>query len=418
MFLALLLPIFAYSAELTFEPNTAVWGIFTQRDVAEGPLNPRNVNFRTPDQTASLEARPDWSLGYGAVKLTARPRLVLSHDRIQAAGRSDRDTDVFLRWSEAFAAWSATESFSFAYGLQNFQWGPAESASPSNRIFRDTVQAKDALYLVKGRHLLRASFTPSSTFSEVLLVELSDNGDEEPEAYERPARKALLKTELAWAGGAEYGGVVLGWRDRAGLWAGEYLNLEPFEGFSVYADASHQAGSLAWYPARDTTGRYTVMAQTKRGESRIYTFLAAGTRYAFENGNDWRVEYLFQEAGWTEADRTRANAALTSSDVFQYILLAARARAAFSPGLDFPGRSYLFSSIRFPNVFSVRDWNLYFRYLHSLQDSSASGYVSSEHALGDNGTLVGSAGAAFGADLEELKGAVDFAATLAYRHAW
>lgn len=416
--LPLLLPVLTLAAELAFEPNTAVWGIVTHRKVAEGVLNPRNVNFRTPEQTLALEARPDWNLSYAGLKATARPRLILYRDRVEAAGTTREETDLLLRWSEGFAQWQAADSLSVAYGLQNFQWGPAESASPSNRIFRDTVQVKDALYAVKGHHLARVTFTPSSTFSEVLLVELSDNGDGEPEAYERPARKALLKSELSWAGGADYGGLVLGWRDRAGFWIGEYVNVEPLEGLSLYADASHEAGGLAWYPGRDPTGRYTVMSQARRGESRIRTFLASGARYAFENGNDWRVEYLFQEAGWTKDERARVQGALTSADPVQYILLATRARAALQPGLDFPGRSYLFSSVRFPNVLSVRDWNLYFRFLRSLQDSSSSAYGSSEHAIGDSGTLVGSLGAGFAADGEELQGAVDFAATLAYRHAW
>lgn len=414
----LLFPFAAPAAELSFEPNTAVWGIATQRKAAEGALNPRNVNFRTPEQTLALEARPDWNLAYGGVKLTARPRLIASRERVEAAGRRSVDSGIFLRWSEGFAQWQALESLSIAYGLQNFQWGPAESASPSNRIFRDTVQVKDAIYSVKGHHLARATFTPSNSFSEVLLVELSDNGDGEAEAYEAPSHKALLKSELSWDGGAEYGGLVLGWRDRAGAWFGEYLNLEPFEGFSLYADASHQAGTLSWYPAKDSTGRYTVMAQSRRGEGKLRTFLVTGARYAFENGNDWRLEHIFQENGWTSADRARAQAALTSADPIQYILLATRARAAFQPGLDFPGRSYLFSSIRFPNVFDVRDWNLYFRFLRSLQDSSSSGYASTEHAIGERGTLVGSVGAGFAADGQELRGTVDLAATLAYRHAW
>ena len=91
------------------------------------------------------------------------------------------------------------------------------------------------------------------------------------------------------------------------------LNVEPLEGLSLYADASHEAGSLAWYPGRDPTGRYTVMSQSQRGKSRILTFLATGARYAFENGNDWRVEYLFQEAGWTRDERSRARRALKPS---------------------------------------------------------------------------------------------------------
>lgn len=415
MFL-LLASLQANAEEWAFEPNTALWGILSQRKVHEGALNPGNTLARTPDQTASLELRPDWSLGNGALKLVARPRLVLDHQRIKAGTSTASDSDLFLRWSEGFATWTASDSFSLSYGLQNFQWGPAESASPSNRIFRDTIQVKDSVYVVNGKHLLRASYAPSTAFSEILLLELSGNGDPEPEPYERHAKKALLKSELSWKGGSEYAGLVLGWRDRFGAWLGEYLSLEPIEGFSVYADASHQSGSLAYYPTR--VGAYTAFTQSKRGETRLYTFAAGGARYAFENGNDWRVEYLFQEAGYGKAQLADSRAALLSRDPLQLLVLSSRSAAAYGNGLDFPGRSYLYSSVRFPSSWGIRDWNLYARALRSLQDSSTSVLGSSESGVGEQGTFIASVAASFGGDGTELKGTVDLGATLAYRHAW
>jgi hypothetical protein len=408
----------AFAGDWEFEPNTSLWGILSQRRVHEGSLNPGNVYSRTPDQAATLELRPDLNLRNGTLKLSARPRLLLDHQRISTSASTSRDTDLLLRWSEAFASWSATESFSLSYGLQNFQWGPAESASPSNRIFRDTVQVKDSFYVVNGHHLLRASFTPSNSFSEILLVELSGNGDPEPEPYERHAKKALLKSELSWNGGSEYAGLVLGWRDRFGAWAGEYLNVEPLEGLTLYADASHQAGSLAFYPGSDSSGRYLQFSQSRRGQSRLYTFAAGGARYAFENGNDWRLEYIFQEAGYTSGEIRGSRAALLSRDPLQLLMLASRGEVASRNGLDFPGRQYLYSSARFPNAFGTRDWNLYARALRSLQDSSSSVLGSSECAVGENGSFIASVAAAMGGDGDELKGTVDLGGTLAYRHAW
>lgn len=416
--LLLLLPGAAFAGDWAFEPNTSVWGILSQRKVQEGSLNPGNSVARTPHQTAALELRPDWNLGIGVLKLTARPRLVLDHQRIKAGAATSADTDLFLRWSEGFASWNASDALSFSYGLQNYQWGPAESASPSNRIFRDTIQVKDSFYVVNGKHLLRATYSPSNSFSEILLVELSGNGDAEPEPYEQHAKKVLLKSEFSWKGGSEYAGLVLGWRDRYGAWAGEYVSLEPLEGLSFYIDASHQAGSLAFYPARSGTTALTAFSQSKRGESRLYTFATGGARYAFENGNDWRLEYLFQEAGYNRAQLAQSRAALLSRDPLQLLLNFSRAAVAAGNGLDFPGRSYLYTSGRFPSAWNLRDWNLYLRALRSLQDSSTSLLGSSENAIGERGTLIASLAASFGSDGEELKGAVDLGATVAYRHAW
>ena len=74
--------------------------------------------------------------------------------------------------------------------------------------------------------------------------------------------------------------------------------------------------------------------------------------------------------------------------------------------------------MRFPSAFQVRDWNLYLRGLLALADSSTQAFFSSENAVGEQGTFLASLGAGLGRDGEELKGQVDFSATVAYRHAW
>lgn len=401
----------------TFEPNTAVWAAETLRHVREDPFNPANLVSRAARESDALEVRPDWRVIGERWKLTARPRVLLTRDTVHTGGGTDSRTLALFRWSEAFGSLTLSDSFSLDYGLQNFQWGPAEAASPSNRLFRDTVQAKDALYLVHGQHLVRLTYAPTAAWSEVLVVEPTDNGDGEPEPFEPHTAKAALKSEVAWNGGADFAGLVGGWRNRAnGYWVGEYVNLEPLEGLYAYVDASHEKGSLAYYPVR--AGTYTIFAQNRRNETNWEHFVVGGLRYAFENGNDWRVEWIYQSAGYTQAELDRAVAALSSRDAVQFGLLARQGTAARVSGLDFPSRNYLFTSARFPNAWGRRDWNLYVRALISAQDRSASAFGSTESRLGERGTLIGGIAATFGRGIDELKGVVDFAGTLAYRHAW
>jgi len=408
------LPAFAGSEHL--ELNTALWGAGTYRDVLDNDFNPQNAFARIPRDTETFEVRPDWNLKSTKWHITARPRLLAKHETTNALGITTNKNLALLRWSEAFATWNATEAFSIDYGLQNFQWGPAESVSPSNRIFRDTIQVKDSLYLVKGQHLIRLSYTPSSTFSEILMFEPTGNGDAEPEPNEPHSLKGALKTELSWAGGADFAGLVNSWRDREGFSVGEYLNLELFSGFYAYADAEQQAGTLAYYPV--SNNGLVTYSQTMRGDPKLKNFIVGGLRYAFENGNDWRIEGIYQANGYTTTDLTNARSAISSKNPVQLAVLSIQSNAAALSGLDFPSQAYLFSSIRFPNVFGWRDWNIYLRGLESLQDHSVSGFVSSENSVGVHGTFIGAVTGTAGTDGAELKGVVDLAATLAYRHAW
>ncbi len=408
----------ALGAEVSFEPNTAVWGAVTLRDVVEAPLNPGNLLVAAPRESEDVEVRPDWRLAGNGWKLTARPRAYLTRDVIHTSASSYSQNLALLRWSEAFGTWNASDTLAFDYGLQNFQWGPAESASPSNRLFRDTVQVKDSLYLVRGEHLVRATFAPSGSWSEVLLLEPTGNGEAEPEANTPWSLKAALKSEFNWAGGADFAGLVGGWRDGEGWYAGEYLNVEVQDGLYAYADAEEQKGNLAWYPVSNPASGLTGFAQSRRFDTRLSPFVVSGLRYAFENGNDWRIEEIHHDAGYTTEELGRALAAYGSRVPAQLFALSAQSSAIRYAGLDFPSRDYLYSSIRFPNVLGVRDWNVYGRGLYSLQDHSFEAFASSDNRVGDNGTILSGVSATFGTAGSELKGVVDLGVTVAYRHAW
>lgn len=399
-----------------FEPNTALWASGTYRHVGDDAYNPGNALAQAPYDTETFEVRPDWRVSGNKWRLTFRPRALLTREDTKVLGNVTSRNLALLRWSEAFLTVNLSESWSVDYGLQNFQWGPAESASPSNRIVRDTIQVKDTLYLVKGHHLARLSYTPTSSFSEILLFEPTGNGDPEPEPNEPFRMKGVSKTELSWDGGASFAGLVGGWRDRSGFNAGEYVNLQPFDGFFVYADAEQQRGTLAYYPV--LSNGLVTFQQNRRDEGGIQNFVVGGVRYAFENGNDWRLEAIYQENGYTKDELKNSAAAISSRDPIQLRIIATQSSAVLASGLDFPSKNYLFSSIRFPNVLQYRDWNIYVRGLDSLQDHSFAGFLSSENRVGNHGTVISGVSATGGKAGTELKGVVDLAGTLAYRHAW
>jgi hypothetical protein len=401
-----LLPVVALAeTDLKPEASLTVWAAAGHRVPVDSSLNPENAVLRLPQWLGTVETRTDVRLTWRAATLVARPKLVLSADYTDAVGEaaSRTDTSATVVWPELFATYAAADRLAVTYGLQNFQWGPAEAAGPSNRIFRDTVQAKDVLYDVKGRHLLRVNLTPERDWTEVLLLEITGNGDPEFEAGEPFSHKALLKSELAWNGSADYAGFVVGWREGTGAWLGEYLSVGLTGGLSAYLDASHQQGSLAWYPDRG-------FAQSRKSDSRIYTFSVAGLRYAFENGNDLRVEWVYQEAGYS-ADETAA--------AWSILRDSPQAAATLQhSGLEFPGRQYAFASFRVPDLLAVKNWQVYARCLVSLQDGSLAAYLSTEAAVGSAGTAFAGVMMTGGSDASELRGALGTAITIGYRHAW
>lgn len=417
--LALLLPEASGAESLTtWDFSSALWVAGSHRELAESGANPQNQILKLPDREGIVEFRPDLRVTRSSLVFTARPRFIGTATKADVLGVSQKtETEQELDWIDAYLSWSVADAWAVHYGIHNFQWGPAEAVSPSNRIFRDPVTVKDTLYTTAGRHLLRVNYTPSETWSQVFMAELSDNGEPEFEAEEDYARKALLKNEFSWAGGANYAGLVVGWREELGAWLGEYLNLELTDGLYFYFDASHQRGALAWYPTQSSLGAI-VLNQAERESERIYSFVATGFRYAFENGSELRVEGIFQEQGYSSEQVAAGWTAATSLVPAQLVLRGLNLKRLQSNGLEFPGQQYALVSLRIPDYLQVSEWMVYLRSLYSLQDESFLAYLSSEKSVGTSGTVFGSLSSAQGDEDSELRGFVHGSVLIGYRHAW
>ncbi|HAZ11196.1 MAG: hypothetical protein A2X86_08510 [Bdellovibrionales bacterium GWA2_49_15] len=418
-FIALLVLLqISLAEDYTLQSSVSWWNAASYRGLVESELNPDNGILKLPQWMGTSEIRPDVKFIRDSFVARGRPRLIGTLSKTTWGDTEESsETSGKIQWSEAYASLAAVEWLTITYGLQNFQWGPAEAAGPSNQIFHETIQAKDVLFDTRGHHLLRVNLTPMQELSEVLLVEISDNGDPEFIAEENFSKKFVLKSEYSWAGGADYAGLVLGHKDQSESWIGEYINLEIVEGLSLYLDASQQQGSSAWYPVKDANNTI-VMTQSLKDSNHIYQYSVTGLRYVFENGNDIRLEWIFQEAGYGEAEIFWAWTALTSKNIVQLMLLQQNAARAQRNGLNFPGQDYLFTSLRIPDAFKFKDWTLYWRLLASVHDGSLSSLVSSENAVGEAGTLFATAAATAGKAESELRGSVDQAYTLGYRHTW
>jgi hypothetical protein len=361
---------------------------------ADTPVNPENAVLAMPQASASTELRPDLRLERGAdLQLVARPRLLLVGSKARVAGAwQEEQRDATVQWLELFGAWRLDERLAVAYGLQNFQWGPAELLSPSNRIFHETGFTRDPLYVVRGKHLVRVNVSSGRSLTAVLLAEVQPNGEEPFIAGAPFEPMAEAKVEWASPSGRGYLGVTGGaGRTRRGFF-GEYGALSIGDGLSVYADAVHQAGSEAWVPVEAPGG-----AATFEHPGRLWglrTLVVGGVRYTFTGGADLRLEYVFDEAGW---DRTR-------------LVLAERAAQAppgpppavapvvswLRPGFELLGRQLAYASLALADLPPGKRTKLQARVLAALEDGSAAAFVTASLDATESVVAFASAGATDG----------------------
>jgi hypothetical protein len=363
---------------------------------AETAVNPGNRVLRLPQLLLQSELRPNLRVELGPrSQVIVRPRVRATWQAAAATGVPRvTEHDTGADWTELFATWSPTDALGLAYGLQNFQWGPAELVSPSNRIFHEVGLFRDPLYYVRGKHLARVNLSAGRRWSLVTIAELGATG-ESPFAARTPFRRAAQsKLEFTNGSGSGYVGATAGARDGTPPWFGEYGSLALTEGWSVYFDASHTRGSRAWYPAQDGSGPRFL--QLDAASTRLRTFALAGLRYTFERGIDARFEYVHQDGGYSRRQIGMAAAALGAASN------PLDAEPYFTPGLEFLGRRLALVSWRFPDLRPGRRAETQARYLRSLTDDSGVVFVTGSLNAGDRLVLFASGAATHGTQAAEF----------------
>jgi hypothetical protein len=363
---------------------------------ARTALNPGNRRFGLPQAWLQTEARPSLRLELGSrVIAVVRPRLVGTAQWTSVEGSPRRATqDASANWTELYVNWRPGDAVQVTYGLQNFQWGPAELLAPSNRLFHETGFFRDQLYYVRGRHLLRVNLSAGKAWSAVALAELTDNGEDPFTAGEPFRRQGQAKLEYSSPSGRGYLGGTVGARQGAPPWFGQYAAMALTEGLSAYADASHTRGSRAWYPVPVPGGAAFARRDIDAGAWR--TLAVAGLRYTFAAGPDARVEYLYNGAGYAEREFALAAAAAASAR-------SAEALAPyFSPGLEFTGRRLALVSLRLPDLPPRKRVVVHGRYLRSLADRSGAAFVTSSVDASGSLVVFASATVTHGGDAAEF----------------
>jgi hypothetical protein len=368
-----------------------------------------------PEHASFSELRPNVRVELGSRwQLILRPRLALEVNKAWMGDTWQAEqTKTSAEFIEGYATWRVSEALLVSYGLQNFQWGPAESVGPSNRIFHDTRFARTPLSIFYGRWLARVNASLGRNVSTVFLLETHRN-DSIPvfTAGEEFEPRGLLKLEFMRDNGTDSLGLVVGRGERSRTWIGEYGSLALTDGLSLFFDMAHARGSSAWYPfERDGALGFE---QSRVDSDLVRTFAVVGGRYAFEVGPEVRAEYIYNEAGYTPAELELAVRAVREVAPVAPAVLGPYG----APGLELPGRSYLYFSVRFPDLGPRRRFALQPRYLLSAADGTGNALLNVEWNAADDCVFYLAAGAAHGPADGELTRSVRATILLASNFTW
>jgi len=391
-------------------------------------INPENQVLRIPSTTYASLLRPQFKITSNDVQFVIRPRVIYRQDFAKVNNKGQPETSQLQSYlNDAFVQWTISESVSFTYGKQVYQWGAAETFSPSNRIFHDVASNRDIRYEVRGKRIARLNLSAGKDFNAVIMADIEDDKDALIfNADTKWVPSVLAKGEYGWNSGADYFGIVVGGQKNGLPWVGEYFNVSvPFlDGLSVFGDASHQRGSEAWYPVVNSQStpvgvqQQITFSHSQLDSKHVYTLAVAGLKYDFVNGTILRGEYVYNEAGYSKTQRDLARAALDPRNPLQQPVLLDNLKHYFAPGLDITGQRFAYASIYVPDIFNFNDVLFMARSVYSLLDRSSLSYVSVDYKLGNSGTLSLAVGGGAGKSNSELKGYTAPMQYLAYRHDW
>jgi len=357
-----------------------IYGSF--QTIADSTQNPGNNFLRLPENSYTIEFRPDFRLIYQALDFSIKPRLICTRELVDHAMGEDSsgNTEAFINEWQAQAR--LNERLYVSLGRENLQWGPSFISSPSNPFFKDNGRRR-LKSEVRGRDFAKAVWVPSGPLS-VSFIANTGNGEQEiDEEF-----KNIYAVKIDFTGRSSYGSLIAshrtGDRDRIGAFGGTTLS----DALLVYAEAMVQKGSEALYPVDSATAFGCSMEASRTHDDTIEGLAVLGGSYTLEAGPTLTLEYFFNSPGYNEEE----------ADAY-YTLRKNGADAFYLQETSIDEASQTLSLTVDPELRFLRQNYLMFQYVHSeindvlsltgrwlfnLDDQSNQLYGSLEYALGDH----------------------------------
>ncbi|MCA2961181.1 MAG: tryptophan synthase subunit alpha [Silvanigrellales bacterium] len=358
----------------------------------EAQLNPNNV-ARVPRWTLLSQVRPDAKVEFGRMLfLVARPRVTFSASRVDAAKSplpgavrtTGTQSNVEKRWQEAFGTLTASDSLAVTYGIQNYQWGSAESYSPTNILYPEPQFDKGLYTEFAGQEMLRINLSAGQWGSLVLLGR--------PGKDETPA-VTLAKAEVSFNSGSDSLGLVFAGGENRKPGFGETFSWNVTDALLVFGEAFHTkepqgietVTTDVASPVAGTPALRTRVVKPKSESDFLRTTAVGGFRVGFADGSECRLEGLYNEHGLKRREVERAYASTEGSNPVAGANTATLLRAS--------GRllatQAVFGSVRIIDLPPSKSIAFYARGTYFPQDVSYVALASVEFAWKDDTTFFG-----------------------------
>ncbi len=376
-------PVLAQEGSLwSFDASSSIIAQARSAKVRSEWTNPDNQVYQLPQHLWQLAVRPEIKLSRAEgsdLTLILRPRFEFEEQRrtrrTEVYKRVESSSRTFV--SEAYVASAFADGWQAVVGLQNYQWGPAELASPSNPIFRDLGLDKLGFFETRGKFLLRANYSPDGQTSLVVLVEPAANGEDRPAFEETFQRRALVKAEYSDATQTDYLGLILAAASYEAASLGFYGNFEALPGLSFYGDLLLHRPDI-WYPSLSPADEGFVLGRPGSRAGARYTTAIIGGRYVAENGSDLRLEFFHDESAWTRDERSLGFFALASETSARNVELFTK------PGSLLPGRDFVYASFRTAEWGGNKPSRFSLRGIRSSSDESRSAIANIDTSWNDH----------------------------------
>jgi hypothetical protein len=367
------------SEEWSLDGQIDWYNRYIHRPTKESLYNPGNEFARIPQETIQSDLRPTLTLEKNEHYFKINPRVILDKT-FTSRDHKDEETlkaDLFL--NEAFYQ-ITLDQHQFVFGLQNYQWGPAEMLSPTNPMFRFLQDQRSFFFQQRGRNIVRWNWTLNQSLSIVSLIEVTKNDVDLPRADQEFSPNGLVKIEKSFDQASDYVGLVVGVTPAGENFIGEYGSFGFGDGQSLYFDLRHQEGTRNFYPVNSQNG-FIREDQRYIDSKKVFTLATAGLRH--EGRADFRLEYIYYGLGLDNQDWKQAQNSLTQLSPY----LKENAERFYLSGRELQREHYLYSSVRIPDLGAGDIYTVFLRYFYSIQDSSSISQLLIDRATGDHFNL-------------------------------
>lgn len=340
------------------------------QDPAHSSQNPDNDFLRLPRYSTSVQFRPDLFADTTYVNWSFKPRMTATATWWRDGGPAgERDSEARFFVNEWMTQVKPTNELFVSFGKEKLLWGASFLVSPSNILFKDTEKANPKAE-VEGKYLSRVVYLPNKA---VTISGISETQHEQ-DAFGR-SLAPIRAVKIDVLGGSSQVSVIGYGQQNERFRFGSYGQWTASDAVVLYYDGIVSKGSDAFYPVPDSAnplgGSFT---QRYKDSNRYFGAVTAGGTYTFLSGESASLEFLYNGAGYDDADAEnfyalRRNAAAHYFDTSALAGLSRRTLAgSLNTGTSFLRRYYLMAQVQEREIGNVLDMML--RYVRSLEERS------------------------------------------------